>query len=309
VALAGISAAVGILLARGGSGLGGPVVRVWRVSGPLPEREVLSLVRSGRLRPEDVTVVMSSPDPTVMRAGVPDISLRRGRRHLCAYVGIMGPQDGVDRLLHSIDYFVHVLGRDDCHFALLGFGDCLADLRRLAAELDIEDWVTFTGRVDHQELGRWLSSCDLGVTPDPMCEFNDRSTMNKTLEYMAYGLPQVAYGLTETRRSAGPAAVYVDEDEDKAFADAIASLLDDPARRRIMGRAGRERIETKLSWQLQAPAYVAIFDRLLGRPDRIVDIRSISANAPQAVDVRDTIVLPAQRVLQQRFGAEAGGEA
>jgi glycosyltransferase involved in cell wall biosynthesis len=265
--------------------------------------------RRGHRRPEQSTVVMSAPDPTVMRPGDPDPSLRNGRRYLCTYVGIMGPQDGVDRLLHAIDAYVHVLGRDDCHFALLGFGDCLPELKELAAELGIEPWVTFTGRVGQEEIGRWLSSSDLGVTPDPMCEFNDRSSMNKTLEYMAHGLPQVAFDLTETRRSAGMSAVYVEEDEDKAFAVAIADLLDDPVRRRIMGRAGRQRIESTLSWQRQSPAYVSIFDRLLGRAPRTVDLRAVSANEPHIVDLRNTIVVPAQRIPSLRLGAEVGEDA
>jgi len=263
----------------------------------------------GRRRPEDVSVVMSAPDPETMRAGTPDPTLRRGRQFLCSYVGIMGPQDGVDRLLGAIDHYVHVLGRHDCHFALLGFGDCLADLKVLATELEIDEWVTFTGMVDQAEICRWLSSSDLGVTPDPMCEFNDRSTMNKTLEYMAYGLPLVAFDLTETRRSAGEAAVYVDEDEDKAFASAIADLVDDPARRRLMGRIGRRRIETILSWQGQVPAYVSIFEALAGLPEPVVvDLRPVSAYPPQVLDLRDTIGTPMQRVPQGGLAAELGGE-
>ena len=263
----------------------------------------------GRRRPEDVSVVMSAPDPESMHSCPPDPSLKNGRRFLCSYVGIMGPQDGVDRLLNAIDHYVHVLGRDDCHFALLGFGDCLADLRVLATELEIDEWVTFTGKVDQGTICRWLSSSDLGVTPDPMCKFNDRSTMNKTLEYMAYGLPLVAFDLTETRRSAGPAAVYVDEDEDKAFAAAIADLLDDSLRRRLMGRIARRRIETVLSWQRQAPAYISIFESLVGLPEpALVDIRPVSENESQVIDLRGTIAVPMQRITQGGVAAELGGE-
>jgi len=264
----------------------------------------------GRLNPEDLTVVMSAPDPDTMRQGAYDDSLRKGRRYLCSYVGIMGPQDGVDRLLDAIDHYVHVLGRDDCQFALLGFGDCLPDLRQQASELGLDEYVTFTGRVDQAEISRWLSSSDMGVTPDPMCEFNDRSTMNKTLEYMAHGLPQVAFSLTETRRSAGASAVYVTVDEDPAFAQAIADLLDDPMAREDMGRLARQRIETTHSWKLQAPPYVAIFDRLTGRvPGVVVDLRSLSANAPQPIDLRDTIEVPGQRIASHGLRAGLGGEA
>lgn len=216
----------------------------------------------GRRRPEDVSVVMSSPDPGLMQPGEPDPTLRAGRPHLCCYLGIMGPQDGVDRLLRSIDHYVHVLGREDCHFAVMGFGDSLTRLRELAAELDLLPWVTFTGRVGPTEIRRYLSTAAVGVAPDPMCEFNHRSTMNKTLEYMAHAVPVLAFALHETKRVVGDAGVFVHEDDDIAFAHALANLLDDEHGRAAMGRRGRARIENGLSWQHQAETYVKIFREL-----------------------------------------------
>jgi glycosyltransferase involved in cell wall biosynthesis len=240
----------------------------------------------GRRSEADVSVVTSAPDPRTMKRGAGYPALRNGRRYLCTYVGVMGPQDGVDGLLRAIDYYVHILGRQDCHFALLGFGDCLRDLRRQATDLDLDAWVTFTGRVEQEEISRWLSSSDLGVTPDPMCDFNDKSTMNKTLEYMAHELPLVAYNLTETRRSAGEAALYVEENEDKAFGDAIAQLLDAPSRRQEMGRIGRQRVESMLSWQLQVPVYVGVFDAVLGRSTQVVDLRTAVPPSSRVIDLR-----------------------
>lgn len=208
------------------------------------------------------TVVMSAPDADRMRRQEPDPTLKHGREHLVCYLGIMGPQDGVDRLLGAVDHYVHVLGRTDAHFGLMGFGDCLTDLRAQSTALGLDDYVTFTGKVGPAEIARWLSSADLGVTPDPVNDFNDKSTMNKTLEYMAYELPVVGFDLTENRWSAGDAALVVEEDDDAALALAIAELLDDPQRRARMGAAGRKRIEETLHWRGQAEAYVEVFRRL-----------------------------------------------
>ncbi|MGH9150874.1 MAG: glycosyltransferase family 4 protein, partial [Acidimicrobiales bacterium] len=211
------------------------------------------------------TVVRSGPDTTRLYRQAPEPALKAGRRHLCAYLGVMGPQDGVDVVVRAADVIVHGMGRTDCHFALLGFGDCLADLRALATGLGLDDWVTFTGRADDAMIRRWLSTADVGLSPDPPTAFNDLSTMNKTLEYMAFGLPVVAYDLAETRVSAGDAAVYVDQDGPEAFATAVCALLDDPGRREAMGNAGAARIRDGLSWIHQAAAYVAVYDRLTGR--------------------------------------------
>ena len=220
----------------------------------------------GKVPLERTSVVVSAPDPDRMRRGTPDPALRHGRDHLVCYLGIMGPQDGVDRLLGAIDHLVHDLGRTDTHFALLGFGDCLEDLRDQAHRRGLDEFVTFTGKVGPDEITHWLSSADLGVTPDPKNGFNDRSTMNKTLEYMAFELPVVGFDLKENRRSAGEAGLTVTEDDDAAFARAVAELLDDPERRARMGAIGRRRIEASLRWSVQEPVYVDVFRRVGGLP-------------------------------------------
>ena len=216
------------------------------------------------------TVVRSAPDPNTMRPQAPVAELRQGRQHLCCYLGIMGAQDGVETVLHAARVIVHDMGRDDVHFALLGFGDMLTRLRLLAEELALDDFVTFTGRVGPSEISAYLSTAAIGLCPDPKTPFNDASTMNKVLEYMAHALPVVAFDLTETQRAAGAAAHYVrwrgNRLEDvRGFANAACDLLDDPARARSIGQYGRRRIVAQLGWPTQAARYVEAYDRLLGR--------------------------------------------
>jgi len=218
----------------------------------------------GRVPVAATTIVRSAPDPDTMRRQEPEPALRHGREHLVCYLGIMGPQDGVDRLLNAVEHLVHTLGRRDTHVALLGFGDCLDDLRAQARRQGLDDYVTFTGKVGPAEIARYLSTADVGVTPDPKNPFNDKSTMNKTLEYMAYELPVVGFDLVENRRSAGDAGVTVAADDDAALARAVADLLDHPDRRARMGAIGRKRVEDSLNWAAQAGPYVAVFAGLQG---------------------------------------------
>jgi glycosyltransferase involved in cell wall biosynthesis len=222
--------------------------------------------RRGGLGPADVTTVRSGPDETRMHRGDPVPELKRGRNHLCCYLGIMGPQDGVDLALQAIAILVHELGRTDCQFALLGYGDCLEDLRRSATELDIDDWVDFTGRADARMVTEYLSTADLGIQPDPASPLNDVSTMNKTMEYMAFGVPVVTFDLPETRFSAEDAAQYVAPNDTGLFAKAIDELLDDPEKRAAMAGSGRRRIEDALAWKYQIGPYVQVYRRLLGSP-------------------------------------------
>jgi glycosyltransferase involved in cell wall biosynthesis len=225
-------------------------------------------IERGGLDTASVTVVRSGPDPDRMARAEAHPELRNGRRFLCCWLGIMGPQDGVDLLLRSIASFVHDHDRHDCQFALLGYGDCLDDLRSLSTELDLDAFVTFTGRADQATISAYLSTADIGLSADPFSPLNDVSTMNKTMEYMAYELPVVAYDLKETRISAGRSAVYVEPTDTVAYAKAISDLLDSPQQRAEMGAIGRARIEDELAWQRQVPGYVAAFDRLLARDGR-----------------------------------------
>ncbi|TDQ05529.1 glycosyltransferase family 4 protein [Labedaea rhizosphaerae] len=220
-------------------------------------------VRRGGVPIERTAVVRSGPDTTVMKPGEPKPQLRRGRKHLVVYLGIMGPQDGVDGLIDVAERVVRKHGRDDVQFALLGFGDCLEDLKRRTNELGLTDFVHFTGRVGPPEIADYLSTASAGVTPDPASPLNDVSTMNKPMEYMAYGVPSVAYRLGENAKSTLDCAVDVEPGDVDAFTDALLDLLDDEPRRARMGARGRERAATVLDWKPQARNYVAVYDGLL----------------------------------------------
>lgn len=228
---------------------------------------------------EHVTVVRTGPDPDRLRRGTPEPTRRRGRQHLVAYLGVMGPQDGVDIALEAAELIVHGMGRDDVAFTFLGGGDCFDDLVARRDALGLRDAVEFTGRVPDETVAEVLSSAAVGLCPDPKNPLNDVSTMNKTMEYMAFGLPVVSFDLKETRVSAADAAVYVEPNLVEAFARAIVDLLDDPDQRTEMGRRGRERVEGELAWSHQAPAYVGVYDELVGSAAPGADARHLQTAA------------------------------
>lgn len=222
-------------------------------------------VRRGDKSPADVTVVRTGPDPERLRRREPVPALRRGRRHLVAYIGVMGPQDGVDLAVRAAAHIVHELGRDDVSFTFMGAGDSYDDIVTLRDALGLQDYIELPGRVPDQTVIDVLSTADVGLSPDPKNPLNDVSTMNKTMEYMAFGMPVVAFDLKETRVSAGAAASYVESGDVTAYARAIVGLLDDDDKREAMGREGRSRIESELGWPHQRAAYVFVYDTLVGR--------------------------------------------
>jgi glycosyltransferase involved in cell wall biosynthesis len=220
--------------------------------------------RRGGKRADEVTVVRTGPDPIRLQRQREIPELRRGRRHLVAYIGVMGPQDGVDLAVRAAAHIVHVLGRDDVSFTFMGSGDCYQQLQDLREELKLQDHLELPGRVPDSIVVDVLSTAAVGLSPDPKNPLNDVSTMNKTLEYMAFGIPVVAFDLHETRVSAQDAAVYVPDGDVPAYAKAVLALLDNDDRRQEMGKIGRRRIEGELGWPHQSAEYVRVYDHLVG---------------------------------------------
>jgi glycosyltransferase involved in cell wall biosynthesis len=228
----------------------------------------VAIDRSGK-RPADVTVVRTGPDPDKLRRGPEDPEQRRGRKHLAAYIGVMGPQDGVDIVVAAANVVVHEMGRDDIAFTLMGKGDCFDELVALRDQLKLKGHVEFTGRAPDELVGKVMSTADIGLSPDPKNPLNDVSTMNKTMEYMSFELPVVAFDLRETRVSAADAALYVtptgDPEQDiRDYAKAIVDLVDNEAERLRMGKLGRARVEEELAWSHSERAYVGVYDKLTG---------------------------------------------
>jgi glycosyltransferase involved in cell wall biosynthesis len=210
-------------------------------------------IERGAMSPARVFVVRSGADLSRVRQLPPRPELRRGKRFLVGYVGVIGKQEGLDLLLRSVAYQRSTLGRNDVHFAIVGDGTELPALRQLSRELAVDDCVEFTGRLPDAALWEIMSTADVCVNPDRANEMNDKSTMNKILEYMALGKPIVQFDLTEGRFSAGDASLYAKRNDFADFASKVCELLDDPVRRQAMGALGRSRVEAGLAWHHQIP--------------------------------------------------------
>jgi len=219
-------------------------------------------IERGGMNPDKVYVVRSGPKLDRLRVLPPMEALKKGRKYLVGYVGVMGAQEGIDLLLQSVRHLVHDMGRKDIHFGLVGGGTSLEQMQALAAELDVADYVTFTGRVPDQQLLEMLNTSDVCVNPDVANDMNDKSTMNKIMEYMALAKPIVQFDLVEGRVSAQDASLYANKNDPVDMAKKIAGLLDDPARRARMGEYGRNRVVNELEWKYEAPKLLAAYERL-----------------------------------------------
>ena len=209
--------------------------------------KTIAVQRGGR-DPHDVVVVRSGPDLSRFSVYPPDPAWRAGKAHLLVYLGEICKQDGVDYLVRAVKLLIEEHGRSDFRVVFVGGGPHQPAIRAYAKSLGITDYAAFTGRVSDEELCRILSSATLGIDPDPKNLWSDKSTMNKIIEYMYFGLPVVAFDLHEARVSAGAAGVYARANCEHELAATIAALLDAPDRIAAMGECGRRRVREKLAW-------------------------------------------------------------
>ncbi len=220
----------------------------------------------GKKSAHEVTIVRNGPDVARIHPVEPDPELRKRAGTLLGYVGIMGPQDGIDYLLRAVQKLVFDLGHTEVYVILMGKSGQLDEMRQYAEELGIGEYVEFTGWISTEALVRNLSTVDLCLIPDPSNPFNDKCTMIKIMEYMAVGKPIVSFELPEHRFSAQDAAVYAPDNNELQFAQLIVDLMDAPERRQAMSEFGRKRVDTALAWRFQEVNLVKAYEKVLGKP-------------------------------------------
>ena len=220
-------------------------------------------VERGGMDASRVHVVRSGPDLSRLKRVEPVEAWKNGRAHMVGYVGVMGEQEGIDLLIDAVDHIVREKQREDIQFVLVGGGPALDDLKKLTAEKGLADYITFTGRAPDQELFEVLSTMDLGVNPDRVNAMNDKSTMNKIMEYMSLEKAMVQFDVTEGKFSAREASLYAAPNDAVDMAEKICELVDDPSRRAAMGKYGRERVVKELNWQHQIDPLLAAYKQAL----------------------------------------------
>ena len=218
-------------------------------------------IERGGMKPEDVIILRSGPKLERLRIVPAKPEIKRGMKYMVGYLGVIGQQEGIEYLLEAARYIKDDLGRDDIFWGIVGGGPHLEQLRKQASQMGLDGIVEFTGRVSDELLLDYLNTADVCVNSDEYNAMNDKSTMNKILEYMALGKPIVQFDLTEGRFSAQKASLYAKHNDAKDMATKILELLADPDKRKRMGEYGRNRVINELSWEHTSKALLAGYDR------------------------------------------------
>lgn len=230
----------------------------------------------GKIPESKVTIVRNGPEIEYFQNLGLDIELQNKAKHIIAFAGITGYQDGLDYLCRALKSLRCERAREDFCCVVLGDGDALADTKSYARELGIDDKMWFIGWVsDPTDYRRYLSTAEICVAPEPSNSYNDRSTFVKIVEYMAAAKPIVAFDLPENRFTAAGAALYATTNSHQQFAFKLGELMDHEELRLSMGQLGRQRIETGLAWHHSIPELFKVYRQISGRENS----HSLSASA------------------------------
>ncbi len=216
-------------------------------------------IERDKMPPEKVIVLRSGPRLERMRILPPDPSIRRGYPYMVGYVGVIGQQEGIEYILQAAQYTKQ--HENNVFWGIVGGGPHWEALKKQASDMGLDDCVEFTGRVDDETMLRYLNTADVCVNSDTYNAMNDKSTMNKVLEYMALGKPIVQFDLTEGRFSAQEASLYAKRNDAVDMARKIQELLQDPEKRARMGEYGRNRILNELSWEKTSKALLEGYEK------------------------------------------------
>lgn len=220
----------------------------------------IALLR-GKIPPSKVTIVRNGPEVRNIPPTTIDWQVRDKSKNIIVYTGTIGSQDGLDSLCRILHCLRYDLARQDFYCVVLGDGDALEEVRKLARELKVENNLWFVGWIDDKsKYLSYLNTADICVSPDPLTNYNNQSTFIKIMDYMAAGKPIVSFDLAETRYSAQDAALYSCAHDERQFAGLVAELMDKPALRRELGQRGEKRLREELAWQYSEPALLNAYE-------------------------------------------------
>jgi glycosyltransferase involved in cell wall biosynthesis len=232
------------------------------------EQMVQDAIRNFDVRPDRIFHTFDGVDTDEFRPGIDASDLRNALKlpagkKVVVFVGLLKAYQGVDSLLDAIKILVYDLHYTNAHFVIMGFPDEDKYAAR-AAEMCISEYTTFTGKVDYKELPRYLALGDIGVAP----KLSPTEGDGKIYNYLANGLPIVAYDRPASKEILGDLAFYAELGNSRSLAHALKDALTDEARAADLGRKGREMAIEKYSWLAVAGRLMLAYDDVIRRTGR-----------------------------------------
>ncbi len=231
------------------------------------EQMVQDAIRDFGVRPDRIFHTFDGVDTDEFRPGIDASDLRAalklpGDKKIVVYLGLLKPYQGVDSLLDAISILVQDLGYKCARFLIMGFPDEDKYAAR-AAEMGIGEYTIFPGKIDYKEAPRYLALGNAAVAP----KLSPTEGDGKIYNYLASGLPIVAYDRPASREILGDLAVYAELGNAQSLACALHKVLTDDSLVADLACKGREMVVERYSWLAVARRLMIAYHKVLGCAD------------------------------------------
>jgi glycosyltransferase involved in cell wall biosynthesis len=176
-------------------------------------------------------------------------------RQIVVYLGLLAEWQGTGLLLQAAAQLIS--RRPDVHFLIMGF-PAVETYRCQAQDLGLASHVTFTGKIPYEQAPSFLALGDLAVAP----KTSTTEGSGKLLNYMAMGLPTVAFDVPVSREYLDSLGVYAQAGDASRLADALETLLVHRERAQALGQNLRRRAIERYSWTAAGARIMDVYDRV-----------------------------------------------
>ncbi len=232
------------------------------------EQMVQDAIRDFGVRPDRIYHTYDGVDTDEFRPGIDASDLRAALKlpadkKIVVFIGLLKPYQGVDSLLEAIKILVYDLGYGGAHFLIMGFPD--EDLYAArAAEMGIGEYTTFPGKIDYKLAPRYLALGDVAVAP----KLSPTEGDGKIYNYLASGLPIVAYDRPASKEILGDLAIFAELGSARSLACALQKALTDEKLAADLACKGREMVVETYSWLAVARRLMVAYHDTLRRTGR-----------------------------------------
>lgn len=183
-------------------------------------------------------------------------------RRVVVYLGLLADYQGTDALLQAAAHLVQQRG--DVHFLIMGF-PAVDQYQHKAAQLGIAEHVTFTGKIPYHKARDYLAVGDVAVAP----KLSATEGSGKILNYMAMGLPTVAFDMPVSREYLGDLGIYAVPADPLSLAQALhQGLFDDE--HNSTGKELRQIASQRFAWDHAADTILQAYDTVCQRKQAVL---------------------------------------
>ncbi len=234
-----------------------------------PDKIILSstnavdyLLKNFKIKPERVTSFIEGTDTERYHPGydTKELGIKLGlpeTHKIFVYLGVLTKYQGIDILIESIPEIINKYPK--AHFLIIGYPN-VEHYKNIAKKLNIENFVTFTGRVDHEDTPKYICLGNIAVS----LKLSKTEANGKLFSYMAAALPCIVFDTHTNREILGDTGVYANYSDKGSFVEKSLYLLRDEKKVKEIGEATRQRVLKNFTWDKTSLKYLQIYKELTG---------------------------------------------